>query len=308
MECQGYTHSLCQQLVSEQNWTTSVIEFVGASERMFALIDAEPTIPTNGVLADKAAPRPEGGRIRFENVHFSYPARKDVKVLNSVSFESSPGEVTALVGPSGGGKSTIVSLILRFYDPDAGTILFDNVPLKNLDTFWLHKSLSVVSQEPTLFASSILDNIKFGVHSPVSKEDIINAAKQANAHKFIMNFPNGYDTLVGERGVQLSGGQKQRVAIARAILVDPKVLLLDEATSALDSESEHLVQEALDRIMSTRTTLVIAHRLSTIRNADKILVIDGGRVVETGAHDDLIKKPGSLYAALVKRQTESGHM
>ena len=275
---------------------------------MFALIDAEPKIPTNGVLVNKSAPRPKGGRIRFEDVHFSYPARNDVKVLDSVTFESSPGEVTALVGPSGGGKSTIVSLILRFYDPDAGTILFDDVPLKTLDTFWLHKSLSVVSQEPTLFATSVLENIKFGVHSPVTKEDVIKAAKQANAHSFISKFPNGYDTLVGERGVQLSGGQKQRVAIARAILVDPKVLLLDEATSALDSESEHLVQEALDRIMSTRTTIVIAHRLSTIRNADKILVIDGGSVVETGTHDDLIAKKDSLYAALVKRQTESGQL
>ncbi|MFT5585570.1 MAG: ABC-type multidrug transport system fused ATPase/permease subunit, partial [Cognaticolwellia sp.] len=206
-------------------------------------------------------------------------------------------------GPSGGGKSTIATLISRFYDPQAGQILVDDQPIQDLDKDWLRRQVGVVSQEPTLFATSILENITYGVPG-ATVEQAEAAAKAANAHDFISEFPAGYQTLVGERGVKLSGGQKQRVAIARALLRDPKILVLDEATSALDAESEHLVQEALDHLMKGRTTLVIAHRLSTVKEADRVLVLDNGGIVQSGTHDALVQAEG-LYRRLVERQFEA---
>ena len=206
----------------------------------------------------------------------------------------------ALVGPSGSGKSTVAALLARFYDPQSGSVTLDGVDLRSLDPKWLREQVGAVSQEPVLFACSIAENIRYG-RQDASDADLIAAAKAANAHSFIEGFPEGYQTLVGERGVRLSGGQKQRLAIARAILKDPKILVLDEATSALDAESEHLVQEALERLMVGRTVLIIAHRLSTVRDADTVAVVDKGCVVEAGKHADLVAQDG-VYKRLVERQ------
>ena len=249
------------------------------------------------------------GKIVMDSVKFSYPSRSEVVVLDDLNVVINPGQITALVGESGGGKSTIVQLILRFYDPNEGIVSIDGIDLKQYDLKWLHSKIGYVSQEPVLFARSIRDNITFGLDeircSEISELEIINAAKQANAYDFIMSFPDKFDTLVGERGIRLSGGQKQRVAIARAILMNPKILLLDEATSALDTESEHLVQIALDRIINNsndnKCVIIIAHRLSTVKNADQILVIQNGSVVEKGNHKSLIDND-NVYCKLVQRQ------
>jgi ATP-binding cassette subfamily B protein len=206
----------------------------------------------------------------------------------------------ALVGPSGAGKSTIAALLTRLYDPDGGRVLLDGRDLRDLSPDWLRRQIGVVAQEPILFSSSIADNIRYG-RAGATDAEVEAAARAANAHDFISRFPQGYATLVGERGVQLSGGQKQRVAIARAVLKDPRILVLDEATSALDAESEHLVKEALDRLMKGRTTLIIAHRLSTVADADRVIVIDGGRIVQSGPHAALMTQEG-LYKRLVERQ------
>jgi len=215
-------------------------------------------------------------------------------------------QTVALVGESGSGKSTVISLIERFYDPDSGVILLDGKNLKSLKLSWLRQQVGLVGQEPVLFNDTIRANIAYGKEEEVSEEEIIAAAEAANAHRFISTLSSGYDTSVGERGVQLSGGQKQRIAIARAILRDPKVLLLDEATSALDAESEHTVQEALDRVMVGRTTVVVAHRLSTITGADKIAVIKNGIVAEEGQHEQLLRAfPGGAYASLVALQSST---
>jgi len=240
------------------------------------------------------------GRLHFEGVSFSYPARSDVTVLYGFELIVEPGEVVALVGPSGAGKSTVASLIPRFYDPTRGRITLDGTDLRRFDPRSLRRRIGAVMQEPVLFAESIAENIRFG-RPQASDEEVRQAAHDANAAGFIEEFPEGYDTLVGERGVRLSGGQKQRVAIARAVLKDPRILILDEATSALDAESEHLVHEALDRLMEGRTTIVIAHRLSTVRNADRAVVLDSGAVVESGRHADLMLDDG-LYRRLVERQ------
>eukprot|EP00455_Lapot_gusevi_P057507 TRINITY_DN9817_c0_g1_i3.p1 TRINITY_DN9817_c0_g1~~TRINITY_DN9817_c0_g1_i3.p1 ORF type:complete len:271 (-),score=81.90 TRINITY_DN9817_c0_g1_i3:42-824(-) len=241
-----------------------------------------------------------------DHVTFAYPSRPTASVLRDVVMELKPGTVTALVGPSGGGKSTIVSLLEHFYEPLYGRVLLDGEDLRNLDQAWLHSKIALVSQEPVLFAGSLRDNIQYGV-GQASDEQIRSAARMANAEQFILDFPEAFDTLVGERGVRLSGGQKQRVAIARAVLMNPQILLLDEATSALDAESEHLVQEALDRLMRSqgRTVLVVAHRLSTVKHAHNVVVIDHGEVVEQGTHTDLLARSG-LYAKLVRRQLQDG--
>jgi ABC-type multidrug transport system fused ATPase/permease subunit len=223
-----------------------------------------------------------------------------VKVIDALTLRLDPGEVVAVVGPSGAGKSTISALIGRLYDPDQGRLLLDGHDLRELDTSFLRRQIGTVAQEPILFSTTIAENIRYG-RPGASREEIESAARAANAHGFVSGFPQGYDTLVGERGVQLSGGQKQRVAIARAVLKDPRILVLDEATSALDAESEHLVKEALDRLMEGRTTLVIAHRLSTVMGADRVLVLDGGRIVQSGPHADLVREDG-LYRKLVERQ------
>eukprot|EP01094_Clydonella_sp_ATCC50884_P018100 TRINITY_DN328_c1_g1_i4.p1 TRINITY_DN328_c1_g1~~TRINITY_DN328_c1_g1_i4.p1 ORF type:complete len:347 (-),score=85.47 TRINITY_DN328_c1_g1_i4:430-1470(-) len=271
---------------------------IGASERVFDLMDRQPKVRYAGGVR----PLTVEGKVEFHNVSFNYPTRPDANVLTDLSFSLNPGQVVALVGPSGGGKTTVANLIEVFYYPSSGRITFDGQDLTQLDVEWLHSHIGIVSQNPSLFATSIKENIAYGIEN-VSLEAVERAARQANAHEFIERFPEGYDTPVGERGVRLSGGQKQRIAIARALLKDPKVLLLDEATSNLDSESEHLVQEALDRLMTGRSVLVIAHRLSTVRNADNILVIKGGQIVERGNHDHLMKMDG-IYVNLVRRQLQ----
>lgn len=275
---------------------TDFMKATGSAERVFALLDRVPAIPLTG---GSTLPAIEG-RIDFEHVSFTYPTRPDITVLNTIDLHIEPGEAVALVGPSGSGKSTVASLLTRLYDPDSGSILIDKTPLTELDPLWLRQQIGVVSQEPILFSTTIADNIRYGRES-ATREDIEAAARAANAHDFIETFPEGYDTLVGERGVQLSGGQKQRVAIARAVLKDPSLLILDEATSALDAESEHLVKEALDRLMQGRSTLIIAHRLSTVKDADRVLVLEGGRIIQSGSHKALLEQEG-LYKQLIERQ------
>jgi ABC transporter fused permease/ATP-binding protein len=268
----------------------------GASERVFELMDRQPSIPASG----GERPAHTKGRVQLQDVRFTYPARPDVPVLQGIELDIEPGEVVAIVGPSGSGKSTIASLLGRLYDPEGGRILLDGKDLRELDPEWLRQQIGVVAQEPLLFSSSIADNIRYGKAGATAAE-VEAAAKAANAHDFITRFPEGYDTLVGERGVQLSGGQKQRVAIARAVLKDPRLLILDEATSALDAESEHLVKDALDRLMKGRTTLIIAHRLSTVMDADRVMVLEGGKIVQSGSHSALMGQEG-LYRRLVERQ------
>lgn len=240
-------------------------------------------------------------------MHFTYPTRKNIKVYNGFNLTIQPGQTVALVGTSGGGKSTAVSLIQRFYDPNEGRVLLDGNDLRSLNVAWLRQQMGLVSQEPVLFAMTIAENIAYGSKG-VTREDVIQAAKQSNAHDFISALPDGYDTYVGEKGAQLSGGQKQRVAIARAIVRDPAILLLDEATSALDTESERIVQGSLDKLLSMkrRTTMVIAHRLSTIQDADLIAVLSDGRVVEQGSHQQLMQNPNGAYYNLVKHQVDHG--
>jgi len=269
---------------------------IGATETIFGLMDEHPEMDINTDAAQKILVE----KIAFENIQFSYPTRKDVEVLTSISFDLDPGKTLALVGRSGSGKSTIASLLMRFYTIDQGEISVGGMPLKDIDLKAWRSSLAFVPQDVLLFGGTIRENIAYG-DTEASEEQIIDAAKGANAWEFIKDFPEGLETTVGERGVQLSGGQRQRVAIARALLKDPQLLILDEATSALDSESEQLVQEALDRLMQGRTSVVIAHRLSTIRGADQILVMDKGQIVERGNHDRLIDQ-GGIYSELVKLQ------
>ena len=244
------------------------------------------------------------GNVRFENVAFSYPSRKDIQVLRDLTLTAKNGEQIAIVGPSGAGKSTIASLLLHFYEPDGGTVYFDERPAHEFPLSQLRRQMAFVPQDVILFGGSIKENIAYG--KPEARdEEIMAAAKNANAHEFIKRFPEQYDTIVGERGIKLSGGQRQRIAIARAILKDPAILILDEATSSLDSESEQLVQDALDNLMKGRTSFVIAHRLSTIRNADKIVLIDKGIVSEAGTHNELMSHNG-LYRKLNDMQFDFG--
>ncbi|XP_048433259.1 ABC transporter B family member 13 [Pyrus x bretschneideri] len=243
------------------------------------------------------------GDIEFKNVSFWYPARPDITIFDYLNLRVSAGKSLAVVGPSGSGKSTVIALVMRFYDPISGTVLIDGYDIKSLNLKSLRKRISLVQQEPALFSTTIYENIKYG-YEEASEVEVVTAAKAANAHGFISQMPEGYKTQVGEKGVQLSGGQKQRVAIARAILKDPSILLLDEATSALDTESEKLVQEALDKLMEGRTTIMVAHRLSTIRDANRIALLQNGRVVEMGSHEQLIGRPGSLYKQLVSLQQQ----
>ena len=303
-----YTLNLAFSLGGLSELYSTLLNAIGASERIYAILDTDPKINSRGFKTDYSSKRrtSKGGLLCFENVSFSYPTRSDVKVLDDVSFECSPGTVNAFCGMSGAGKSTIVSLCQRFYDPLSGRIVIDGVDLRDINPVMLRQRMSVVSQEPVLFACTIAENISYGLNRKPAREEITEAARKANALDFVQSFPNGFDTVVGERGVLLSGGQKQRIAIARAILVDPDILLLDEATSSLDSQSEYLVQQALDALMSERTTIVIAHRLSTVRNATKIFVLDHGKIVEKGTYSELIDLKG-IFSILVSRQFDLGN-
>jgi ATP-binding cassette subfamily B protein len=291
-----YTLFIAMSLGGLADLWAEVMRGLGAADRVFALMDRPPAMPTAG----GARPASCEGRVAFEGVRFVYPTRPDAEVLGDLDLEVAPGEVVALVGASGAGKSTVAALIGRLYDPTAGRILLDGRDLRELDPTWLRAQIGVVPQEPVLFSASIEENVRYG-RPGASHEEVVAACRAANADAFVRAFPEGYATRVGERGQQLSGGQRQRIAVARAVLKDPRILLLDEATSALDAESEALVQDALERLMVGRTAIVIAHRLSTVAGADRVVVLEGGRVAESGPHAALMEQAG-IYRKLVERQ------
>lgn len=275
---------------------------IGASERVLEILDEKNEAISIHESENKIKEKIQGS-LSFKDIEFAYPSRKEITVLNGISFDAQAGEKIAIVGPSGAGKSTIAGLILKFYEAQKGEILFDGKPANNYALTDIRQQVAIVPQDVILFGGTILENIAYGKLN-ATKDEIIKAAQQANAHRFIIGFPEGYDTVVGERGVKLSGGQRQRIAIARALLKDPAILILDEATSSLDSESERLVQEALEILMKGRTSIIIAHRLSTIREANKIIVLDQGKVVESGSHEELIKNEEGLYKHLSALQFE----
>mmetsp|Transcript_26160 Transcript_26160/g.40122 ORF Transcript_26160/g.40122 Transcript_26160/m.40122 type:complete len:696 (-) Transcript_26160:1635-3722(-) len=320
---QSYIFQIGIALGSTSSYLSQLFEAVGASGKIFFLLERIPLIPTPRPTAkdlgkkklgnDTENPAPPFyeatkvpasmvGSVELRGVSFSYPSRPDVKVLEDINLSMAPNTTTALVGASGGGKSTVVSLLQRFYDINEGSILIDGNDVRSLDLRWLRSNIGYVQQEPSLFGLSIRENLCYGVDRVVSEDEIDNVCKEANAYEFIQKWPSKYDTLVGERGVKLSGGQKQRIAIARALLVNPRILLLDEATSALDSESEHLVQEAIDKAVVGRTVLIVAHRLSTIRSADQIVVIENHQVADIGTHSEL-QSSSKKYQDLIKRQS-----
>ena len=275
----------------------------GATERLLELLEAEPAIRAPA-QPERLAPSGQGARVAFESVTFSYPSRPGERALDQVTLDVAPGETVALVGPSGAGKTTLFQLLLRFLDPQSGAIRLDGVELRRLDPADLRGAIGLVSQDSVVFSADAMENIRYG-RLDASDDEVIEAARAARAHEFIERLPDGYRSFLGERGVRLSGGQRQRIAIARALLKNPPLLLLDEATSALDAESERAVQAALERAMRGRTTLVIAHRLATVIGANRIVVLERGRIVDAGTHAELVER-GGLYARLAAIQFDSG--
>jgi ATP-binding cassette subfamily B protein len=275
-----------------------VLRAAGAMERIGELLAERSQI--TDPLTPIALPVPTRAALRFDHVTFHYPTRPDVAALHEFTLDIRPGETVALVGPSGAGKSTVLAMLLRFYDPQSGSIRLDGVDLREMTLAELRGAIALVPQETVIFSGNATDNIRFGRHD-AGDDDVREAARAAEAHEFIRALPDGYDAEMGERGVRLSGGQRQRIAIARAILRDAPLLLLDEATSALDAQSEAAIQQALERLERGRTTLVIAHRLATVQRADRIVVMDGGRIVAQGTHESLLAE-GGLYAELARLQ------
>jgi len=283
------------QMVSRLNaWVTRDLT---AAERVFEVLDTEPEIEDE---SDAVVLENMEGRVEFEDAVFGYDPLRPV--IKGITIDIQPGEMVGLVGRSGAGKSTIINLICRFYDPQEGRVLIDGVDLRKIKQREWHRRLGIVPQESFLFHGTIAENIAYA-RPEASRDDIIRAARAANAHHFIVRFPDGYDTQVGERGARLSGGERQRISIARAILNDPKILILDEATSAVDTETEQQIQEAISRLVHGRTVFAIAHRLSTLKNANRLLVIEDGQLVEFGTHDELVEA-GGVYARLVEAQQE----
>jgi ATP-binding cassette subfamily B protein len=287
-----------QPIMELANSNRMVTRAATSAQRIFEVLDTPPEIYSRDGAIKKD--RIEG-KVEFRHVAFSYEGAQPA--IRDVSLCVSPGEMIGLCGPSGAGKSTFVNLICRFYDPTDGQILIDDVDVRDYDVRWLRRQVGIVLQEPYLFHGTIADNIRYG-NDAAKDSEIIRAAKAANAHDFIVGFPDGYDTMVGERGQSLSGGERQRISIARAILHNPRILILDEATSSVDSETEKQIQQALDRLVEGRTTFAIAHRLSTLTAADRLIVLDKGKVVEQGQHSDLVDKPGGVYAKLHQTQMD----
>jgi len=313
---QSYIFQIGSSLGQTSRFIQQLIEAQGASGRIFYLLERVPAIPKaakDGAAGDAEDPKPPckpatmEGTVEFTNVNFCYPSRPTVPVLRNFTLTIPANTTAALVGSSGSGKSTVVALLQRFYDVDSGSIRIDGIDIRDLDLRWLRERIGFVQQEPSLFGLSCRENVTYGVDRDVSDEELEQVCRKANAHDFIVEWPEGYDTLVGERGVKLSGGQKQRLAIARSLLVDPRLLLLDEATSALDAESEHLVQQAIDKAVVGRTVLIVAHRLSTIQRAQQIVVVDDCQIVDVGSHNDLLRRC-SKYQDLIKRQSMTGSL
>jgi len=300
-----YTVTIAAAIGGLASFFSSYQEAVGAAQRVFELL--ETTSPITDPPSPKPLPRPIRGAVTFERVSFRYLADQAAPlVVRDINLAVAPGEIVALVGPSGAGKTTLVSLLPRFWDVREGRILLDGINIRDLRLADLRGAIGVVAQEPALFSGSVRENIAYG-RPNANQEAIEAAAHAAHAHEFVQRLPEGYDTVVGERGVKLSGGQRQRIAIARALLKDPAVLILDEATSSLDTESERLIEDAMERLLAGRTTLIIAHRLSTVRRADRLVVLDHGRIVEEGSHSELLAR-GGLYARLYQHQFREGDL